>query len=194
MKKLVPGVLVALLAAGTALAPTAAAQAPVAKADRWLHVRVLSTDARGETVRVNVPLSLAEAVLPSIQAHRLRHGRIHMDDFRLEGVDLRKVLEALRDAPDNEYVTVESPEESVRVAKQAGYLLVKVREHTGSQDKVDVKVPMTVVEALLSGDSDELDLMAGIKALAAHEDTVLVTVNDKTNEVRIWIDSKNTMD
>jgi len=34
--------------------------------DRWLHVRVISSDAKGETVRVNVPLELAEKVLPAI--------------------------------------------------------------------------------------------------------------------------------
>src|SRR5207244_1062696 len=37
--------------------------------DRWLHVRVISSDAKGETVRVNVTLELAARVLPTINKH-----------------------------------------------------------------------------------------------------------------------------
>jgi len=38
-------------------------------------VRVISSDAKGETVRVNVPLELAEKVLPAINHDRLHGGR-----------------------------------------------------------------------------------------------------------------------
>lgn len=157
MKKLFPGSLGALLLAGAAAfltLPLAAQTAPQAtkQADRWLHVSVVSTNAEGETVRINVPLSLAEKVLPTLHANKLRGGRVRMDDLEVSGVDLRALLEVLRDAPDNEFVTVESKDETVRVAKEKGYLIVKVDERTGSQDQVDVKIPFTVVEALLSGD------------------------------------------
>ena len=69
-----------LLIPGLALAQTPAAKtssAPSttsAKPDRWLHVRVISSDAKGETVRVNVPLELAEKVLPAINHDRLHGG------------------------------------------------------------------------------------------------------------------------
>ena len=95
-----------------------------------------------------------------------------------------------------------SDRESVRVAKEGGYLVVKVRP--GAREakdgdrhhpqNVDVRLPMDVVEALLSGSRDELDILAAIKALSAHKDLALVTVNDKSQTVRIWIDSKNTAD
>src|SRR5260370_9007170 len=45
-----------------------------ASKDRWLHVRVISSDAKGETVRVKVPLELAEKVLPAINKDRLPAG------------------------------------------------------------------------------------------------------------------------
>ena len=51
-----------LLIPGLARAQTPSAKASStpsttsAKQDRWLHVRVISSDAKGETVRVNVPL------------------------------------------------------------------------------------------------------------------------------------------
>src|SRR2546428_10115 len=68
---------------------------------------------------------------------------------------------------------------------------------TGKADRwqrVEVRVPMTVVAALLSGGKDELDLVAALQALGDHPDTELVTVEDGENTVRVWLDSKNTAD
>src|SRR5262249_16118452 len=61
-----------------------------ASTDKWLHVRVVSTDSKGETVRVNIPLELAEKVLPAINKDRLHNGKVtinrsEMND--LNGVD-----------------------------------------------------------------------------------------------------------
>jgi hypothetical protein len=69
---------------------------------------------------------------------------------------------------------------------------VKLDERKGKATKADVKVPMSVVEALLSGPGDELNLVAAIRALALHGDTVLVEVKEGTETVRVWVDSKNT--
>ena len=175
-----------------------------ATSEKWLHVSVVSHDAKGETVRVNVPLSLAEAVLPAINKHKLHAGKVRINEFNVDGVDVRAVLNAVKSTRDGEFVTVESKEQTVRVVKEAGYLLVKVKEDRGERlgkdgekrparsERVDVKIPMTVVEALLSGDKNELDLVAAIRALAAHGDAVLVTVEDNQNSVKVWVDSKNT--
>jgi hypothetical protein len=175
--------------------------------EKWLHVSVVSHDAKGETVRVNVPLSLAEKVLPAInldKRHKLQGGKIRINEFRVDGIDIRAVFEAVKESRDGEFVTVESKRETVRVAKEAGYLLVKVREERPAREsmegekrparteRVDVKIPMTVVEALLSAGQDELDLVAAIRALAAHGDAILVTVEDSRNSVKVWVDSKNT--
>src|SRR5712692_8054670 len=67
--------------AQSAPAPTRSTQSTAsASKDRWLHVRVISSDAKGETVRVNVPLELAEKVLPAINKHRLHDGKVRIDD------------------------------------------------------------------------------------------------------------------
>jgi hypothetical protein len=167
--------------------------------ERWLHVRVEETGPNAENVRVNVPLSLAEKVLPSIQADRIRNGKLTLEEIDTHGVDLRAVLAALRDLDDHEFVTIESTRENVRVAKSKGYLLVTVRE-THERDgrpeleTVDVQIPMAVVDAMLTGAPDELDLVAGIRALAALGDMVLVTVKERNSSVRIWVDSKSTTD
>jgi hypothetical protein len=172
------------------LAATSAAQ----QKDRWLHVRVKDTGAHPETVTVNLPLSLAEKVLPTINAHELRRGKVRLRDADLNGVDLRALLDAVGTAADGEFVKVESPEEDVRVAKEGDHMLIRVRENHRRAQRVDARVPMSVVNAMISGSKDELDLVAGVRALSAYGDTALVTVDDKDESVRIWVDSRSTMD
>lgn len=192
MKRAFPLALV-LVATAVALVPMASAQA--AQPDRWLHVRVDNADAKGEMVRVNVPLSLAEKVLPTINNGRLHHGKVTIDQANVHGVDLRALLDAVRAARDGEFVSVQGSGNDVHVAKEAGYLLVHVRENKETSHKrVEIRVPLTVVDALLSAGDNELDLVAAIRALAAQGDTELVTVKDAKSTVRIWVDSKNTAD
>lgn len=186
----------ALLASTAGLVPIAAGRAAQAtQPDRWLHVRVDNQEAQGELVRINVPLSFAEKVLPTINHDKLRNGKIKIDQANANGVDLRALLEAVRTTKDGEFVTVQGTTGDVRVAKQAGYLLVHARENKeGSKKRVEIRVPLTVVDALLSAGNNELDLVAGLHALASQGDTDLVTVKDEKSTVRIWLDSKNTSD
>jgi hypothetical protein len=124
-----------LAVAATLLAATPAvlAQSSNSTGDRWLHVRVVSTDGEGDTVRVNVPLELAEKVLPTINKDRLHNGKVSIDDahFNNNDVDLRALIDAVRTAKDGEFVTVQSRENDVRVAKQNGQLIVHVIDRSG---------------------------------------------------------------
>lgn len=183
-----------------AVLPLVSQAAQTTKGDRWLHVRVVSKDSSGDTVRVNVPLELAIKILPAINQRHLHGGRVEICDTHMNDIDLRALLEAVRTTKDGEFVTVQSREDEVRVAKENGYLLVHVRDRkhgrgerkTDRESRVEVRVPMTVVNALLSGGKNELDLVAAMHALAEHPDTELVTVQDEENTVRVWLDSKNT--
>jgi hypothetical protein len=169
--------------------------AQTASSERWLHVRVENSDNRGETVRVNVPLSLAEKILPAIHNGELHDGKIRFDHGHMDDVDLRALLEAVRDSKDGEFVTIQKNDGEVRVAKQGGFLLVHVRDtkHEG-EGRVEVRVPMSVVNALVSSGGHELDLAAGIRALSSSGDAELVSVKDRHNTVRVWVDTKNTSD
>jgi hypothetical protein len=172
--------------------PKAATASTSSSADRWLHVRVISTDGKGETVRVNVPLELAEKVLPAINHDRLHDGKVKIDCGHVNDIDLRVLAEAIRNSKDGEYVTVQGNDNDVRVAKQSNYLIVHVLDKSKSKkQQVEIKVPMKVVDALFSAGKDELDLVAALHALSAQGDTELVSVKDEENTVRVWLDSKN---
>ncbi len=198
------GIGAALLIAAGAFLPSASMAQNSSKADQWIHVRVESKDAQGETVRVNVPVEMAEKVLPAINHNNLHAGKVRIDNAHLNDVDLRTLLDAVRSSKDGEYVTVQSNQDNVRIAKNAGYLYIHVNEneHKGKkhadangeaakESKVEIKVPMKVVDALFSAGKDELDVVAALHALSGTGDTELVSVKDDENTVRVWIDGKN---
>ena len=165
--------------------------------DRWLHVRVINSDNKGETVRVNIPLELAENVLPTINKNHLHNGKVSIDQAHMNDVDVRALINAIRTAKDGEYVTVQGTDQDVRVAKEGGRLLVHVKDNKGSKSNksdVDIKIPMHVIDALFSAGKDELDVVAGLHALASLGDTELVSVKSEDSTVRVWMDSKNSSD
>ena len=178
------------------------------KSEQWIHVRVEDKNSKNETVRVNVPVEMAVKVLPAINKNQLHNGKITIDNAHLNDVDIRTVLDAVRTSNDGEYVTVQSHEENVRVAKSNGYLYVHVTDgshHRAMKDrdgkdvskaecKVEIKVPMKVVDALFSAGKDELDIVAALRVLSASGDTELVSVKDADSTVHVWIDSKSIAD
>jgi len=191
-----------LLSPAGALAQTATAPAKTsqstssgpANSDRWLHVRVISSEAKGETVRVNVPLELAEKVLPAVNHDRLHDGKVKIDE-QANDVDLRAIMDAIRTTRDGEFVTVQSEQNDVRVAKESGHLIIHVVDKSNSKKcQVEIKVPMKVVDALFSAGKDELDLVAALHALSAQGDSELVSVKDNENTIKVWLDSKNVAD
>ena len=192
------------------LLPTLAVAQSSSNPDQWIHVRVESREDKTETVRVNVPVDMAVKVLPAIKNKNLCDGKVHIDSGHIDDVDLHTMLDAVRTAKDGEYVTVESKDANVRVAKSSGYLYIHVTEKkpsektakaagdkdsaknaTVKESKVEVKIPMKVVDALLSAGKDQLDVVAALRALSANGDMELVSVKDDDSTVRVWIDSKN---
>jgi hypothetical protein len=186
--------LVATIAVAIGIARGATTAAKPA-AERYLHVKV-DGGTKGESVNVNVPLSMAVKILPTINHGDLHNGRVTISNADINDVDLHAILDAVRTAPDNEFVTVKSSEQDVRVAKSNGNLIIHVRdsrkESGKSGQKVDITVPMKVVDALFStAKQNELDVAAAIRALGEAGETVLVTVQDAEQNVKIWIDSKS---
>jgi hypothetical protein len=173
------------------LLPLFLSPASGADRDQWLHVAVDEKGEGGDRVRINIPLTLVQAVLPLIEAHEFRHGRVILEDEEFSRADLKAILAAVRDAQDGEYVTVEGADEHVRVAKEGKHMLIKVTE---PHEDVDVKMPVAVLDALLTGEDDELNIQAAITALADNAEGTLLTARDGKETVRIWIDRQNQSD
>jgi hypothetical protein len=165
-----------------------------APAEKYLHVNV-EDPTKGEDINVNVTLSMAEKILPAINNHDLHDGKVSIRNAEMNGVDVRALLDAVRTAPDNEFVTVKDKDSDVRVAKASGNIIVHVLDKKNKEQKVDVTVPLKVVDALLAtAKNDELDIAAALRALSDAGDVLLVTVQDSSQKVRIWVDSRSTQD
>jgi len=189
MRKRLCGLGMICVLAGLAVTAPAAMATPT---ERYLHVKV-EYASKGESVNVNVPLSMAEKILPTINKNNMHNGHVTIGHADMDDVDIRALLDAVRTAPDNEFVTVKEKDQDVRVAKANGNLVVHVRDAAKGGQKVDITIPMKVVDALLSTAKDnELDISAAIRALSDAGDALLVTVEDASEHIRIWVDSKGS--
>ena len=155
----------------------------------WLHVRVQSPE-KAEGVKVNVPLNLIQTVLPAIDDENLKQGRVKLDSEELTVPQMRAIWETIKSEGSYELASIDSGEDRVRIALEGDELFVRSTEGSGTQ--VLISIPVSVVDALLSGDEDELDLQAGIEALQTVGAKELVAVNDGESTVRIWIDEVST--
>jgi hypothetical protein len=184
--------LVAAVLLVTGIGRARAANAP----ERYLHVRV-DGGVDGEKVNVNVPLALAEQVLPAINHGQLHSGKVKVDLGKMNtgDVDVKAVLQAVRNSPDNEFVTVQQADQDVRVAKSGDNIVVHVRSKGGKDkesEKVDVTVPLSIVEAVLKNNADgEIDLNAVLHALENTGDNFVINVKDAEQTVHVWVDGKN---
>jgi len=167
-----------------------------ASVQRWIHIRVESAKGTSGDLSFNVPIEMASAVLPAIPSDHDHHGKFNLQ-ASINGSDLRALLDSVRNSPDNVYATMERRGSEVSVAKSGRYLLIKIvnkpsPEHRSGKT-IAIKVPISVVRAMLTSNSDELDVNAGIHALA-REGEVDVTVNSEKETVRVWTDTRTTTD
>ena len=77
----------------------------------------------------------------------------------------RTVDQTLRDAEDAEFVRVQTDDADIRVVKEGDWFLVETTPESSGDTEINVRVPLVMVDALFSGEADELDLMAALEAL-----------------------------
>ena len=167
-----------------------------ATVQRWIHVRVQSASGTSGNLSFNVPVEMASAVLPAIPTEHEHHGKFSLQ-ASVNGADLRAMLDAVRNSPDNVFVTMERQNAKISVAKSGRMLLINIVEEPSAEHRrgktIAIKVPIAVVRAMVSDNSDEVDVDAGIHALA-REGEVDVTVNSDKETVRVWTDTRTTTD
>jgi hypothetical protein len=156
------------------------------KKEPWFHVEVKENKAEPEYVKVNLPMSMVDVALNAIKDKKFYRGHLKLPTDEVSPADMRKIWSELKKAGNAEFVTVQQKNETVHVAKEGNYILVKITE--GKKPKVDLKVPVGVVDALLAGSGDELDTKGALMAMQKQNAGEILTVNDNETQVRIWID------
>ncbi len=155
----------------------------------WIHVQVVEEGVDGEKVSINLPLSLIQVAIDVAPEDALSQAQVQLEQHGLSVSDLRRLWNELRDAGQGEFVTVESNEERVRVLRRGDDIVVDVEEAAPEGKTVHIEVPVSVVDALLSGEGEELNLEQMVARLQDQRGEI-VRVNEGESQIRIWINEK----
>lgn len=164
-----------------------------AAADQWIHLKV-ENQHNEEFVTINLPFSMLHAAVAMIPEEAKAEGKIAIHDLDMDWNELMALWHEIKNAPETTFVTVETRDENVVVKKEGEFLLIETTERSQDGADVDVKMPLTVVDALLSGPEGTFDFAAAIQALADYGPGELMTVRDGDDTVRVWIDDSNVSD
>lgn len=175
---------VALLAAGLLVAGVAQAQEDAP----WLHIRVNESGEHGSKVSVNVPLSLVQVALDIAEAEILKESHFDIDHSDITVADMRRMWNELRDAGDAEFVTVEEDDELIKISRQGSKVLIEMQDLENDTEKGRIEVPVAVVDALFSGEGDDLNIRAALDELIRTQEGEIVMIEDGDTSVRIWIE------
>ena len=181
----------------------------------WVHL-----DMTGQTsMSLNLPLAAIEAALAMApEAIVDSDGQLQLGGQReIPVTAIRAAWSQLRDVGDVEIANIQDGQQSVRIAREGDTILVDV---TGTDDgddaggeggadegadqddagrgrargfagEVQVRVPVSVVDALLSGAGETLDVRAAIQELSALRGEMVQVVHPE-GRIRVWIDESPT--
>ena len=160
---------------------------------RWIHVRVQEGGVDGESVHVNVPLSLVDGVLTLLE-EKQRDATFRFDDSEIDRVELQRILTQLREAPEEAEILLEKGGDRVWFSRSGDRLLIRVdeeRSHHAERSRgaeTRILIPMKLADALVA--SPEMDLKSVIRSFEGDGEILVVDGEDDTT-VRVWIDEKS---
>ena len=182
--------LLVVLATIVASAATIGRPATQQGSEPWIHVEI-SGDS-GANVNLNLPLAAVTAMLALAPETIVQDGQLQLGDSEVSVSAIRDMWRELRAAGDVEFVTIQQDDQDVRIARQGDIILVNVTNRDGNgDDAVRVEIPVPVVDALLSGDGDTLNIRAAVDELSTLRGE-LVRVIESDNDIRVWIDESPT--
>lgn len=184
----------AALAAVVILAPIGiqaqqSQQSQAVQPSPWVHVRFTDTDDDDENMALNLPLAVVELALRVVPAQILEHGRAELNDLP-EGLrlsDVRALWQQLAAAGDAELVSMQHDDQTIRVARRGDQIQVRMTNDDGEQT-MSVDVPARVVDALLSGDGERLNIDAAIDELRTIRGDLVVLNGEDEHQIHVWID------
>jgi hypothetical protein len=157
----------------------------------WIHVEI---DRDGDDhINLNLPLAAIEAAIALAPSSIVENGQLQLgQEHKVPVAAIRGMWEELRSVGDAEFATIQHEGNDVRIAREGDTILVRVSEE-GDDDDADVRVeiPVPVVDALLSGEGDMLNVRAAIQKLSTMRGEMVLVI-EANNNIRIWIDETPT--
>ena len=174
----------------TLVAVVALLAAPAAFAGddgRWINVHV-TENSSNTNVEVHLPLNLVLTVLRNVDVENFHGGHVDLELDEDMDINFPEIMAAIKDAPDGKFVTVTSDEADVNVHKQGGTLFVDVNQKEDEMAKVQVTVPVELMDALTFGEENTLDVAALLESFDKLPNGELVRVTSNEANVRVWIE------
>ncbi|MGD8329946.1 MAG: hypothetical protein PVJ49_10965 [Acidobacteriota bacterium] len=160
----------------------------------WLHIRVTETGDDGARVNVNLPVSLvqvfadiAEEEIQDELSGRGQHIDVHLDHHDVQIADIRRAWQELRSAGDADFIEVEDGDDYVKISRAGDKVTIQFDER-GGDERGRIDVPVSVVDALLEGEGEQLNVRAALDQMIAMADGEIVFVENGDTTVRIWIE------
>ncbi|MBA2564104.1 MAG: hypothetical protein H0V09_01615 [Gemmatimonadetes bacterium] len=158
--------------------------------DPWIHIQVVETGADAANVQVHLPLSMVRLALDMAPDEAILDGHVRIENSDISVAEMRRLWTELKAAGEADFVTVEKAKETVRIGRRGQRLLIRVTDSTAGKEHVAVDVPLAIVDVLLAGDGERLNVAGAIATLGAYRGEVL-NVQDGQDRVRIWVDEKS---
>lgn len=156
----------------------------------WIHLNI---DREGDDhVTLNLPLAAIEAAIALAPTSIVENGQLQLgSEHEVPVAAIRAMWQELRAVGDVEFATIQHEGNDVRIAREGDTILVRVSAEGDNDEDVRVEVPVRVVDALLSGDGDVLNIRAAIQELSTMRGE-MVRVIEANNNIRVWIDETPT--
>ncbi len=182
--------LLAIMVMFVGLGATNGTQAAQPGTEPWIHIEV---DREGaDHVNLNLPLAAIEAAIALAPNTIVQDGQLKLgQEHQVPVAAIRGMWQELRNVGDAEFATIKHEGNDVRIAREGETILVRVSSEGDDGEDVRVEIPVPVVDALLSGDGNTLNVRAAIQQLSTMRGE-MVRVIEANNNIRVWIDESST--
>ena len=137
---------------------------------------------------INLPLSAVAPLLSLVSHDALFDRLLDLAGDEVNVGAMRDLWRAIAGVGEAEFVAVDGEDETVRIARTGDQINVQVEEcEEDGAETVDIRIPVAVVDALLSGDGETLNVHAAAAQLGELRGDI-VRVNGGEHQVRVWID------
>ena len=178
--------MLALVVTGLMVAAPLAAQDTAEETRSWLHVQIQGDGDEAERVALNLPLRAVGAVMAMAPEEIISaDGRLTVaEEHGVSVSEIRVMWQELMAAGDSEFATVQHEDQTVRVARVGERIEVRVH---GDNGNVQVDLPTLVVDALLSGEGEMLNIAAALDRLSELRGDIVRVIEDE-RQIRVWVD------
>ena len=103
---------------------------------------------------------------------------------------MHSLWRAIENVGDTEFLTVESEDETVRIARTGDQIHVQMEEgDEEGRETADIRLPIVILDALFSGDSNSLNVSAAVDRLSELRGDIVHATGDDY-QVRVWVDER----